>query len=50
MRILCLFYIVKLENITNSRIRIKQTSLFELKSRLTIILILIYNIYLIKNI
>ena len=38
MRILCLFYLVKLENLSNLRIKIKQTNLIELKLDLTIIL------------
>ncbi len=38
MRILCLFYSIKLENLLNSRIRIKQINLFKLKSKSIIIL------------
>ncbi len=38
MRILCLSYLVKLENLSNLKVKIKQVNLFELKLRLTITL------------
>jgi len=41
MHILCLFYFIKLENMFNSRIKIKRINLIKLKLNLTITLILI---------
>ncbi len=38
MRILRLFYFIKLENLFDSRIKIKQVNLFKLKLKSTIIL------------
>ena len=43
MRILCLFYLIKLGNLFNSRIRIKQVNSIKLKSNLTIILTILSN-------
>jgi len=39
MHILCLFYLIKLENLSNSKVRVKQVNLFKLKFELTIILV-----------
>jgi len=46
MRILCLFYSIKLENLFNSRIKVERINLIELKLNLTIILIIL-KLYLI---
>jgi len=42
MRIFRLFYFFKLENLSNSRIRIKRVNLIELKLNLTITLLIIH--------
>ncbi len=48
MRILCLFYLIKLENLLNLRIKIKQINLIKLKLNLTITLILLVTKLLIR--